>query len=169
MGTIWILIGAGAIFLLQGLCIFLLSVIVLNKTVAEKEKKPLKKRIAMPRPEGKAKLTKVEIITSQAKFEDLKPALDEIGITGMTITHVVGYGLCTEEADFYRGIPLSTNSALKVKIEIIVSQLPVDLVVETAKQALHTGKIGDGKIFVYDVENVIRIRTGEEGYDALQY
>jgi len=116
-----------------------------------------------------AKLTKVVIITSQAKFDDLKAALDGIGITGMTVTHVIGYGLATEETDFYRGLPLATNSALKVKIEIVVSELPVSLVVDTAKRVLHTGKIGDGKIFIEDVENVIRIRTGEEGYDALQY
>ncbi|MCL1950556.1 MAG: P-II family nitrogen regulator [Turicibacter sp.] len=114
-------------------------------------------------------MTKIVIITSQAKFDELKPALDAIGITGMTVTHVIGYGLPTGEADFYRGLPLATNSALKVKIEIIVSELPVSLVVDTAKSILHTGKIGDGKIFIYDVENVIRIRTGEEGYDALQY
>jgi len=124
---------------------------------------------AKPVSKPEAKLTKIVIITSQAKFDELKPALDAIGITGMTVTHVIGYGLPTGEADFYRGLPLATNSALKVKIEIIVSELPVSLVVDTAKSILHTGKIGDGKIFIYDVENVIRIRTGEEGYDALQY
>ena len=117
---------------------------------------------------GAAKFTKVEIITKQSKFEALKTAMNDIGITGMTVTQVLGYGLQKGKTEFYRGVETEANLLPKVQVEIVVSKVPVRTVVETAKKVLYTGNIGDGKIFVYDVENVIKVRTGEEGYDALQ-
>lgn len=116
-----------------------------------------------------AKLSKVEIYASQNKFEDLKEALNKIGITGMTVTHVNGCGAQKGRKDYYRGVKLEMNLLPKVCIEIIVSKVPVRRVIETAKAVLSTGSVGDGKIFVYNVENAVRISTGEEGYDALQY
>jgi len=117
---------------------------------------------------GAAKFTKVEIITKQSKFEALKTAMNEIGITGMTVTQVLGYGLQKGKTEHYRGVETETNLLPKVQVEIVISKVPVRTVVETAKKVLYTGHIGDGKIFVYDVENVIKVRTGEEGYAALQ-
>jgi Amt family ammonium transporter len=117
---------------------------------------------------GQTKITKVQIITKQSKFEHLKNALNEIGITGMTVTQVLGYGIQKGKTEFYRGVETETNLLPKVQVEIVISKVPVRTVVETAKKVLYTGNIGDGKIFVYDVENVIKVRTGEEGYDALQ-
>jgi len=114
------------------------------------------------------KYTKVEIIMKQNKFEALKNAMDKIGITGMTVTNVLGYGQQGGVMEYYRGVEFQTQLLPKVKVEIVVSKVPVRTVIETAKAVLYTGNIGDGKIFVYDVENVIKIRTGEEGYDALQ-
>lgn len=114
------------------------------------------------------KITKIDIITKQSKFEALKVAMNEIGITGMTVTQVLGYGVQKGKTEFYRGVEMEINLLPKVQIEIVVSKVPVRTVIETAKKVLYTGHIGDGKIFVYDVENVIKVRTGEEGYDALQ-
>ncbi len=114
------------------------------------------------------KMTKVDIITNQEKFEILKHALSSVGITGMTVTHVMGCGMQKGSTEFYRGVPVEARLLPKMKVEVIVCKVPVEKVVEAAKSALYTGKIGDGKIFVYDVENVIKIRTGEEAYDALQ-
>jgi len=114
------------------------------------------------------KFTKVEIITKQNKFEALKNAMDKIGITGMTVSNVLGYGTQGGHMEYYRGVEFETHLLPKVKIEIVISKVPVRTVIETAKKVLYTGNIGDGKIFVYDVENVIKVRTGEEGYDALQ-
>ena len=114
------------------------------------------------------KFTKVAIICSQNKFETLKNALNDIGVTGITVTQVLGCGIEKGMPKYYRGAPVSMILLPKVKAEVIISAVPVNDVVEAAKKALYTGSIGDGKIFVYDVENVIRVRTGEEGYDALQ-
>lgn len=113
------------------------------------------------------KLTKIDIITRPAKFEDLKEALNEIGITGLTVTQVLGCGIQKGVTEMYRGVPMAINLLPKVKVEVVVCEVPVDLVVDTAKSVLRTGAIGDGKIFVYPVENVIKIRTGEEGINAL--
>jgi len=125
--------------------------------------------VSRPEPiPGQPKFTKVEIITKQSKFEALKAAMNEIGITGMTVTQVLGYGIQKGKPEYYRGVETETNLLPKVQVEIVVSKVPVRTVVETAKKVLYTGHIGDGKIFVYDVENVIKVRTGEEGYDALQ-
>jgi len=113
-------------------------------------------------------MTKVVIVTKQNKFEELKYAFDQIGITGMTVTQVLGCGMQRGSREYYRGIPLETTLLPKVKIEVVICKVPLDLVINTVKKALYTGNIGDGKIFVYDVENVIKVRTGEQGYDALQ-
>ncbi|MGN1099821.1 MAG: ammonium transporter [Christensenellales bacterium] len=112
------------------------------------------------------KLTKVTIIAQKSKFEILKAALNKIGVTGMTVTEVMGCG--TQKGQLYRGSPVDIALIPKVKVDVVVSAVPVQVVVDTAKLVLNSGHIGDGKIFVYDVENVIKIRTGEEGYDALQ-
>ncbi len=114
------------------------------------------------------KMTHIAIITKQAKFEALKSAMNAIGIAGMTVTQVLGCGVQKGRTEYYRGVEMEMNLLPKVQVEIVVSKVPVRKVIETAKQVLYTGSIGDGKIFVYDVENVIRVRTGEEGYDALQ-
>ncbi|MBQ7573692.1 MAG: ammonium transporter [Clostridia bacterium] len=114
------------------------------------------------------KLTKIEMVIKESKFEPLKNAMMNIGITGMTVSHVLGCGVQLGRPEFYRGVQVEANLLPKVQVDIVVSAVPVGLVIETAKKVLYTGHIGDGKIFVYDVENVIKVRTGEEGYDALQ-
>lgn len=115
-----------------------------------------------------SEMSKVVIICKQERFEALKSAMSDIGITGMTVTNVLGCGMQKGSTEFYRGVPLETHLLPKVKTEIVVCKVPVETVVETAKKALYSGKIGDGKIFVYDVADVIKVRTGESGYDALQ-
>ena len=118
--------------------------------------------------EGAQKFTKVEIICKEARFEALKNAMMDLGITGITVSHVMGCGQQKGKPEYYRGVAVETNLLPKVQVDIVVSKVPVRSVIETAKKVLYTGHIGDGKIFVYDVENVVKIRTGEEGYDALQ-
>ena len=114
------------------------------------------------------KMTKVDIVTNQSKFEALKAAMNSIGITGMTVTQVLGCGIQKGRTEYYRGVEQEINLLPKVKVEIVVCKVPVRSVIETAKKVLYTGHIGDGKIFVFDTENVVKVRTGEEGYDALQ-
>ena len=114
------------------------------------------------------KFTKVEIVFKEEKLYALKAAMSKLGITGMTVSHVMGYGMQKGHTEVYRGVAVETDLRPKVQVDIVVSAIPVRDVIETAKKALYTGHIGDGKIFVYDVENVIKVRTGEEGYDALQ-
>lgn len=119
--------------------------------------------------EGTApKLTKVEIICKEARFDALKTALEQLGITGMTVSHVLGCGVQGGRPEYYRGVAVETNLLPKIQVDVVVSAIPVQRVIDAAKKALYTGHIGDGKIFVYDVENVVKVRTGEEGYDALQ-
>ena len=118
--------------------------------------------------EGTPKFTKVEIICKESRFEALKTAMMELGITGMTVSHVLGCGVQKGKPEYYRGVQVEANLLPKVQIDIVVSKVPVRSVIETAKKVLYTGHIGDGKIFVYDVENVVKVRTGEEGFDALQ-
>ncbi|MDR1786316.1 MAG: P-II family nitrogen regulator [Spirochaetaceae bacterium] len=108
------------------------------------------------------------IITRQNKFDALKDALNEIGVTGMTVSNVMGCGVQKGANEMYRGVPVEVNLLPKIKVETVVSKVPVRSVIESAKKALYTGHIGDGKIFIYNVENVVKIRTGEEGYAALQ-
>ncbi len=115
-----------------------------------------------------AKMTKVSVITSQSKFDSLKTALDAIGITGMTVTQVLGYGAQKGQKKYYRGVEIESVLRPKVEVSMVVCKIPVSAVVDTIKKVLYTGNYGDGKIFVYDVENVIKVRTGEEGYAALQ-
>lgn len=115
-----------------------------------------------------AKMTKVTVITNQEKFAGLQSALENIGITGLTVTNVLGFGMQKGHTEFYRGAPVKTRLLPKVQVDIVVCKIPTQTVVDTVKKALYTGNMGDGKIFIYDVENVIKIRTGEEGYDALQ-
>lgn len=110
----------------------------------------------------------VQIICRPASLESLKSAMNKIGITGMTVTNVMGYGAQKGKPEYYRGTPVEVTLLPKVKVDIVVSKVPVQEVIDTARSVLYTGHIGDGKIFVYDVENVVRVRTGEVGYDALQ-
>ena len=114
------------------------------------------------------KMTKIEIICKQNRFEALKNAMTGIGITGMTVTNVLGFGTQGGSKERYRGVEVEVSLLPKIQVEIVVCKVPVKTVIDTAKKVLYTGNIGDGKIFVYDVENVIKVRTGEEGYDALQ-
>ena len=118
--------------------------------------------------DGTPKLTKVEIICKESRFEALKAAMVDIGITGMTVSHVLGCGVQKGKPEYYRGVQVEANLLPKIQVDIVVSKVPVRSVIDTAKKVLYTGHIGDGKIFVYDVENVVKVRTGEEGYDALQ-
>ena len=118
--------------------------------------------------DGAPKLTKVEIICKESRFERLKSAMMGIGITGMTVSHVLGCGVQKGKPEYYRGVQVEANLLPKIQVDIVVSKVPVQSVIDTAKKVLYTGHIGDGKIFVYDVENVVKIRTGEEGFDALQ-
>lgn len=113
------------------------------------------------------KITKVDIITRPGKIEELKLALNEIGITGMTFSNVLGCGLQKGKTEYYRGTEYSIDLLPKARLEVVVCEVPVELVVETAKKVLYTGEIGDGKIFIYPVANVIKVRTGEEGVKAL--
>lgn len=95
-------------------------------------------------------------------------AFNKIGITGMTVSNVLGCGIQMGHKEYYRGMPVDINLLPKVKIEIVICEVPLDRLIETAKSVLHTGNIGDGKIFIYDVTNVIRISNGAEGTEALQ-
>ena len=111
---------------------------------------------------------KVSIIVQLAKFETLKKALNDIGVTGMTVTQVMGCGLQKGSGEKYRGAEVDATLLPKVKVEVVVSKIPVDKIIDTATKALYTGHIGDGKIFVYNVAKVVKVRTGEQDYAALQ-
>ena len=126
------------------------------------ESKPKDKKATGP------KFTKVEIIFKEERLYALKDAMSKLGITGMTVSHVMGFGIQQGHTEIYRGVAVESNLMPKVQVDIVVSKIPVRDVIDTAKSVLYTGHIGDGKIFVYDVENVVKVRTGEEGYDALQ-
>ena len=111
---------------------------------------------------------KVSIIAKLSKFDQLKTALNDLGVTGMTVTQVMGCGIQKGTTEKYRGVPVDSTLLPKIKVEVIVSKISVDAVVDAAKKALYTGHIGDGKIFVYNVTRVVKIRTGEEDFAALQ-
>lgn len=115
-----------------------------------------------------AKITKVTILTNQNKFSQLQEALDTLGITGLTVTNVFGYGAQKGHPLYFRGNPIASRLLPKVKIDIVICKVPVETLVKTVQETLYTGHYGDGKLFIYDVEDVIKIRTGERGYDALQ-
>ena len=142
------------------------SAVAVSGEVPMAEAVPVKKVPAFE--DGTPKFTKVEIICKEARLETLKNAMMDIGITGMTVSHVLGCGAQKGKPEYYRGVQVEANLLPKVQIDIVVSKIPVRQVIETAKKVLYTGHIGDGKIFFYDVENVVKVRTGEEGYDALQ-
>lgn len=132
------------------------------------EVKEMPKVAADVKPASGEKITKVEVVCKEAKLEALKNAMVGIGITGMTVSHVLGCGVQKGKPEYYRGVEVETSLLPKIQVDIVVCKVPVAQVIETAKKVLYTGHIGDGKIFVYDVENVVKVRTGEEGYDALQ-
>lgn len=114
------------------------------------------------------KITKVTILTNQSKFAQLQEALDKLGVTGITVTNVFGYGIQKGHTLYFRGAPVSSRLLPKVKIDIVICKIPVETLIKTVQETLYTGNVGDGKVFIYDVEDVIKIRTGERGYDALQ-
>ena len=143
------------------------TLVVVAGEVPVAEAVPVKKMPSFEENEG-AKFTKVEIICKESRLESLKNAMVDIGITGMTVSHVLGCGVQKGKPEYYRGVQVEPTLLPKVQVDIVVSKVPVRAVIETAKKVLYTGHIGDGKIFVYDVENVVKVRTGEEGYDALQ-
>lgn len=115
-----------------------------------------------------SKITKIEIITKQNKFEELKEELNKIGITGITVSKVMGCGMQKGQEEYYRGTMVDMQLLPKIKLEIVVAKVPVADVVNVAKRVLYSGHIGDGKIFIYPLGNAIKVRTGEEGYDAMQ-
>ena len=118
-------------------------------------------------PEYDTGIHKVVIVAKLSRFDRLKKALNDIGVTGMTMSQVMGCGVQKGAGERYRGVEVDATLLPKVKIEVVVSTIPVDKVIETAKKALYTGHIGDGKIFVYNVSRVVKIRTGEENIAAL--
>lgn len=149
---------------------FMLAPQVLGGSSAKEAAAPVEKAIPVVKASSKpdAKFHMVSIITRQSKFEELKSAMNDISVTGMTVTNVLGCGVQHGTTELYRGAPINMTLLPKIKVDIVVSEVPVDLVISAAKEVLYTGHIGDGKIFVYDVQNVVKVRTGQEGYDALQ-
>lgn len=136
------------------------------EAASEVQKSAAVKVEAMPvSPTG---IYKVVIISKLTKYDHLKKAMNELGVTGMTVTQVMGCGIQKGAGEKYRGVEMDATLLPKVKVEVVVSKIPVEKVVEAAKKALYTGHIGDGKIFVYDVAQVVKVRTGEEGIAALQ-
>lgn len=115
-----------------------------------------------------AKITKITIVANQSKFGDLEDSLQHLGITGITVTNVFGYGIQRGHTVYFRGNPVGSRLLPKIKIDIVICKIPVETLIKTVQDVLYTGNVGDGKIFIYDVEDVIKIRTGERGYDALQ-
>lgn len=138
-----------------------------TKHVSEDEAVPVQLRSGAP-VASDTHLTKITIIAKQSKFDDLKSALNNIGVTGMTVTNVLGCGIQKGKAEYYRGVQMDMNLLPKIQVDVVVSKVAPEKVIQAAKKALYTGHIGDGKIFVYNVQNVIKVRTGEEGFDALQ-
>lgn len=113
-------------------------------------------------------ITKIEIICRKEKLESLKIALNDIGIQGMTVSAVTGCGVQKGYNEYYRGVPISVQLRAKARVEVVVAKVPVDDVVNTARRVLYTGHVGDGKIFIYSLNDVVRVRTGESGYAAMQ-
>lgn len=115
-----------------------------------------------------AKITKVTILANQTRFAELQDALERLGITGITVTNVFGHGMQKGHTATFRGTPVDTRLLPKIKIDVVISKISTEELIHTVQKVLYSGSIGDGKIFVYDVEDVIKIRTGERGYEALQ-
>ena len=111
---------------------------------------------------------RVEVITAATKLNEFKKAIAKLGVTGMTVSQVMGCGVQKGAGEMYRGVEVDATLLPKVKVEVVVSKIPVDSVIAAAKKALYTGHIGDGKIFVYNVDKVVKVRTGEEDFEALQ-
>ena len=129
---------------------------------------PVVREDLIPVPEMHTGISKVVIIAKLSRYDALKRAMNDLGVTGMTVTQVMGCGIEKGAGEMYRGVEIDATLLPKVKLEVVVSAIPVDKVIETAKKTLYTGHIGDGKIFVYPVSRVVKIRTGEEDYAALQ-
>lgn len=121
-----------------------------------------------PNKDGSPKMTKIVVVCRQQKLNDLIQAFETIDVTGVTVTNVLGCGMQKGKTEYYRGAEVEANLLPKVKVEVVVCKVPARAVIDTAKNVLYTGHIGDGKIFVYNIENVVKVRTGEEGYEALQ-
>ncbi|SHM98862.1 ammonium transporter, Amt family [Anaerosporobacter mobilis DSM 15930] len=148
-----------------------IETIKLDKTAPSAATATVSEDIAIPvvhKEHAGAKLTKVTIIANQTKFAELQDALDTLGITGLTVTNVFGHGMQKGHQTYFRGAPVDTRLLPKIKIDVVICKIPTKTLVDTIQKILYTGKIGDGKIFIYDVEDVIKIRTNEHGYDALQ-
>lgn len=148
-----------------------IETIKLDKTAPSAATDTVSEDVAIPvvhKEHAGAKLTKVTIIANQTKFAELQDALDSLGITGLTVTNVFGHGMQKGHQTYFRGAPVDTRLLPKVKIDVVICKIPTKTLVDTIQKILYTGKIGDGKIFIYDVEDVIKIRTNEHGYDALQ-
>ena len=135
---------------------------------ASQAKKDAAVRVVSAIPKDATGMYKVVIIAKLARYDHLKKAMNDLGVTGMTCTQVMGCGIQKGSGERYRGAEVDATLLPKIKVEVVVSKIPVDSVVEAAKKALYTGHIGDGKIFVYDVAKVVKIRTGEEDMEALQ-
>lgn len=141
--------------------------------VPETAKVPVEKAVEVesyvaPSADGKVKMTKIVAIFKQQKLQDFIQAMESIKITGITVTNVLGCGMQKGAQKYYRGAPVEMNLLPKIKAEIAICAVPVNTVIDAAKSALYTGNYGDGKLFIYDIENVVKIRTGETDYDALQ-
>ncbi|MCM1145224.1 MAG: ammonium transporter family protein, partial [Lachnoclostridium sp.] len=119
-------------------------------------------------PASSTGMYKVAIVAKLSRYDHLKKAMNDLGVTGMTVTQVMGCGVQKGAGDVYRGVEVDATLLPKVKVEVIVSKIPVESVIAAAKKALYTGHIGDGKIFVYNVAKVVKVRTGEEDFAALQ-
>ena len=129
---------------------------------------PVVREDLLPFPGAASGINKIVIVAKLSRYDTLRKALNELGVTGMTVTQVMGCGIQKGAGERYRGVEIDATLLPKVKLEVVVSAIPVDAVIEAAKKALYTGHIGDGKIFVYPVSRVVKIRTGEENYEALQ-
>ena len=123
--------------------------------------------VKISRPEGTG-IYEVVIIARLVKFDELKKALNDLGVTGMTVTQVMGCGIQKGANAYYRGVEMDASLLPKVKVDVVIGAIPVDKVIQVVRDTLYTGNIGDGKIFVYEVEKVVKVRTGEENMDALQ-
>lgn len=138
------------------------------ESASEIQKNAAVKVVQMPDVAAATGIYKVVVIAKLSRYEKVKKVMNELGVTGMTVTQVMGCGIQKGAGDMYRGVEMDATLLPKVKIEVVVSRIPVDSVIEAAKKALYTGHIGDGKIFVYNVDKVVKIRTGEENFAALQ-
>ena len=144
------------------------SVVKVEKPAVPVEKAVPVESYTAPNPAGTPKITKIVAVFKQTKLGDFMAAMEAIDVTGITVVNVLGCGMQKGRPEYYRGTEIQTNLLPKVKAEVVVCKVPVQTVIDAAKSALYTGHIGDGKLFVYDIENVVKVRTGEEGYEALQ-